>query len=93
MLLIDEPSGIDYYCNTDASSCNITVTGNCNADMCLNSTYHCPSGNNCASCMISCEDTKICKFATIYSYSCDYVKILADNQNPNILEGIEPFYL
>ena len=85
---IDEPSGNDYYCTAGATSCNITVTGNCNSDICLYSKYHCPSGPGCQVCEIDCQDTKICKLSTLYSYSCSNVVVKTSSNSPNIYQGI-----
>ena len=75
-----------YACPTSVTSCTIRVTGSCQSE-CSKIEYHCPSGNECSECIISCDAAGSCFGAVIYSYSCATVDISSTGEFDNALQS------
>ena len=90
-MTVYEPDGSSFACNETIGRCNITLNGNCNNDACAGTTYHCPTTSDCAVCKVDCNTNNICKYATIYSYECDEVIVIATGSLVSVLEGIVIF--
>lgn len=86
---INEPGGGDYSCTSNSISCNMTITGNCNSAICLNSRFHCPTTSDCQICDIECGSNRICKNSTIYSYECQNTRVWASGSLTDVLRGMQ----